>query len=126
MPSTDNQINLTRERTPNALCGVRSHLNQSSCSGFVYLLHFHPRYKHARHYLGYTKHLATRIEEHRCGTGARLTQVAVANGITLELVRTWRGNRKLERMLKRQKNAPLLCPLCNPFAYRRAVNSDSP
>ncbi len=100
-------------------------MDQGQCRGFVYLLHFCPRYKHARHYLGYTKNLTTRIQEHQRGGGARLTQVAVANGIRLELVRIWKGNRKLERILKRRKNAPLLCPLCNPRALRRAANIES-
>lgn len=104
---------------------MRSAFPQDSCAGFVYLLHFHPRYKHARHYLGYTKNIAARIEEHQRGAGARLTQVAVASGTTLELVRLWKGNRKIERLLKHRKNAPLLCPLCNPRALRRASNIES-
>ena len=88
----------------------------------MYLLHFRPHYKHARHYLGYSTDVAARLGEHQRGAGARLTQVAVANGTVLELVRVWKGDRKVERRLKRRKNTPLLCPLCNPFAYRRAAD----
>lgn len=125
MCQSNNQLNSPRERAPHKAWGARSHFENSACSGFVYLLHFHPRYKHARHYLGYAKNLATRIQDHERGEGARLTQVAVANGTALELVRVWRGDRKLERMLKRRKNAPLFCPLCNPRAYRRAAQIEN-
>jgi predicted GIY-YIG superfamily endonuclease len=79
-----------------------------------YLLHFSRPYKHAKHYLGVAKDLFTRVQQHKAGQGARLTQVAVENGIDLYLVRTWNGDRKLERRLKRQHNGPRLCPLCNP------------
>ncbi len=79
----------------------------------VYLIHFNPPYKHARHYLGVTSRpVAERLEEHRAGRGARLTQVAAEAGCVLELVRTWKGGRALERRLKRRKNAPCLCPKC--------------
>jgi len=33
-------------------------------------------------------------------------------GITWRRVRTWQGDRKLERQLKRRKEAPALCPVC--------------
>jgi len=55
-----------------------------------------------------------RLELHKAGKGARLTQVAVEDGIDLQLVRTWNGSRTLERRLKRQKNSPRFCPICNP------------
>jgi predicted GIY-YIG superfamily endonuclease len=84
-------------------------------SATVYLLHFdapicptHP----ARHYLGWTHNLAERLELHRCGRGARLTQVALERGIGWRLARTWTGDRAYERLLKNRKNAPKLCPLC--------------
>lgn len=79
----------------------------------VYLLHFQPSYKHARHYLGYADDIERRLQEHRSGQGARLTEVAMHAGCELMLVRTWpdRG-RHFERKLKRRKNAPKLCPIC--------------
>jgi len=61
-------------------------------AGVVYLLHFSRPYCHAKHYLGWTEDLQTRLEAHRTGTGARLTQVVVEQGITLELARTWDGD----------------------------------
>ena len=80
----------------------------------VYLLHFSPPYQHARHYLGYADEVMPRVWAHRRGHGARLTQVAVDAGCGLILARVWvEGDRRLERRLKRRKDAPRLCPICN-------------
>ena len=79
----------------------------------VYLLHFSPSYKHAGHYLGYADNIERRLAEHRNGTGARLTQVAVQAGCQLHLARVWAdGDRTLERKLKNRHEGPALCPLC--------------
>lgn len=83
-------------------------------SDTIYLLHFNTPFKHARHYLGYTPDLDSRLADHAAGRGARLTQVIAEQGITFQLARTWDGTRADERRLKNQKNAPRLCPLCNP------------
>lgn len=86
----------------------------------VYLLHFNTPYKHARHYLGYTRSgrtLPARLDAHQHGDGARLMEVITDNGITFTLARTWKGkraNRRFERILHRQNNTPALCPICNP------------
>jgi predicted GIY-YIG superfamily endonuclease len=79
-----------------------------------YLIHFSRPYKHAKHYLGSTGDILARLQLHKAGKGARLTQVAVEDGIDLQLVRTWNGGRTLEWRLKRQKNSPRFCPICNP------------
>lgn len=79
----------------------------------VYLIHFDPPYKHAKHYLGFAEDVLPRVWAHQTGHGARLTQVAVDHGCNLVLARVWEdGDRKLERKLKRRKNAPKLCPIC--------------
>jgi len=79
----------------------------------VYLIHFSPAYKHAKHYLGFARDIDARLALHQAGGGARLTQVAAANGCTLILARVWvGGDRALERKLKGRKNAPALCPIC--------------
>jgi len=75
---------------------------------------------HAKHYLGYAEDLAARLERHRAGNGARLMEVVSAAGITWRLARTWPGDRQLERKLKNRKEAPKLCPICNPKALNRA------
>lgn len=91
----------------------------------VYLLHIKPPYKHARHYLGSTPdtRLAQRLSEHRSGKGARLTQVVTEAGHELILARTWEGGREKERELKRWKNSPRLCPICNPNLKMRSDRS---
>lgn len=93
--------------------------------GYCYLIHFdqpignlvNPRGM-ARHYLGYTNQsLKKRLEQHRKGTGARLTRAAVLQyGRELQLVRHWTsGTRALERELKRRHRPSYYCPICNPF-----------
>ena len=81
--------------------------------GTVYLLHFDSPYKHARHYVGYTKDLSARLEAHASGQGARLLEVITGAGIGFQLARTWQGTRKDERRIKNRKEAPRLCPLCH-------------
>jgi predicted GIY-YIG superfamily endonuclease len=87
----------------------------------VYLIHFDRPYKHSRHYLGYAEDLDARIERHHAGNGARLMEVVTNAGITWRLARTWEGDRKFERWLKRKKGASWFCPLCaGPIALNRA------
>jgi predicted GIY-YIG superfamily endonuclease len=86
--------------------------------GTVYLLHFDPPYKQARHYLGHAADLEPRLNAHQHGKGARLTQVAIGAGCALILARTWDGGLDLERRLKRRHNAPALCPICRAQAAR--------
>jgi predicted GIY-YIG superfamily endonuclease len=90
--------------------------------GFVYLLHFEqpiaPGRHTCQHYLGYAKNsVATRLQEHATGHGARLTQVARERGINWRVARLWRGSRWLERRLKDRKETPLLCPICSRHPY---------
>jgi predicted GIY-YIG superfamily endonuclease len=81
--------------------------------GTIYLLHFARPYRHARHYLGFAEDLEQRLAQHRAGRGARLVQVVLGAGIGFEVARTWEGDRRLERRLKNQRNAPArLCPIC--------------
>lgn len=86
----------------------------------VYLLHFDCRINPAhpcRHYIGYARNIPARVEAHRAGSGSRLAAVARQRGIGFVLARQWDGaGRDTERRLKRQKNAPRLCPICNPKA----------
>lgn len=79
----------------------------------VYLIHFNRPYRHARHYLGFTENLDKRITDHLCGMGARLMEVITDAGIEWRVVRTWHGDRRLERRLKNWHNAAFLCPLCS-------------
>lgn len=80
----------------------------------VYLLHFDPPYRHARHYLGSTiLTVDERLTQHLKGIGARLTQVAVENGVVLIVARIWkRRTRVFERQLKNRGGAARICPIC--------------
>lgn len=84
----------------------------------LYLIHFDRPYKHARHYLGWTKSADTldaRLDHHRAGTGARLLAVLKREGIGWQVSRTWLdGTKQDERKLKRTRNLPHYCPVCQP------------
>lgn len=80
--------------------------------GIIYLIHFDEPYKQAKHYLGWTTDLDSRMSTHRKGHGSCLLAAVKKAGIAWELVRTWEGNRDFERHLKNKKNAPRMCPVC--------------
>jgi predicted GIY-YIG superfamily endonuclease len=94
---------------------------QAQNSRIVYLIHFDQVYKRVRHYIGSADDLDARLAQHRAGNGARLMEVITDAGIAWRVARTWKGDRKFERQLKRRKEAPALCPLCaGDAAYKRA------
>ena len=81
--------------------------------GSVYLIHFSEPFGHARHYIGWAKHLELRLNHHRNGNGANLLAKVNEAGITWEVTRVWQDvDRNFERSLKRRKEAPRLCPIC--------------
>jgi hypothetical protein len=86
--------------------------------GSVYLLHFEPPYKQARHYLGWTEgEVEDRLDTHRSGKGSPLIKAAVEAGCAIVLVRVWENvDRHFERALKDANNTPRLCPICNGTA----------
>jgi predicted GIY-YIG superfamily endonuclease len=89
----------------------------------IYLLHFERAYHHAKHYIGSTSDLETRLADHRNGQVARLLQVINDAGISWSVVRTWKGSRLVERKIKQRKQAPDLCPICaGEKAMKRCVN----
>lgn len=86
----------------------------------VYLLHFDPAFRHAKHYLGFSNYLNARIEHHRNGTGANLTKHASKAGSELIVARVWNNaTRATERQLKHAGHHSRLCPICNPKAENR-------
>ena len=88
----------------------------------VYLLHFDPAYKHARHYVGFATYLDARIEHHRKGTGANLTKYASRAGCEMQVARVWEdATRATERKIKQSRHHSRLCPICNPNANRRGI-----
>jgi len=79
--------------------------------GEIYLIHFEKHYHHARHYIGFTK-TDSRTQRHLDGRGSKLLKAVDAAGIAFQVVRTWEGDRHLERKLKNRKKAAKLCPIC--------------
>jgi len=92
------------------------HLADRGGAGTVYLLHLDPPYKHARHYLGWASagNLGNRLGHHAAGSGANLLRYAAKAGGTWRLVRTWPGDRHLERRIKRRGGLRRCCPVCRP------------
>ncbi len=94
----------------------------------VYLIHFdrplgnlnNPRGQ-ARHYLGYSDDLEARLERHREGNGAAIMAAVARAGIDWTVVRTWNGDRGLERKLKNRHNSPQLCPICQSDSVSRRI-----
>ncbi len=75
------------------------------------------RHGQANHYLGYTsKSLKQRLDQHRSGTGAKITRAAsVEYKRELKITRHWNnGTRALEKELKRRHCPRHYCPQCNP------------
>lgn len=86
----------------------------------VYLIHFDRALKQARHYLGYVApdSLSERIDRHKAGNGARLLAECNRQGIGYHVVQSWVfktaiAARDFERKMKRRKNSPRYCPVCN-------------
>lgn len=89
--------------------------------GTIYLLHFDRPFGHAKHYLGWTEGpLENRLNAHATGNGSKLMSHVTAAGIGFTCVRTWQGDRHLERRLK-QRHSPKLCPICSPPKPRHNV-----
>ena len=82
--------------------------------GTVYVLHFDPPYKHARHYIGWTEgdDITARLQVHLRGRGSPLVRAAVAAGVQVQLAATYPGTRYLERRLKRWHKTGQFCAIC--------------
>jgi predicted GIY-YIG superfamily endonuclease len=81
----------------------------------LYLFHFEPPYRRARHYLGIasTPRLALRFAEHQAGRGARLTRRALEAGCRLYVARLWHeASWAQERRLKAMSHLDQWCPYC--------------
>jgi predicted GIY-YIG superfamily endonuclease len=94
--------------------------------GWCYLLHFSKPLGNptnaraqAQHYSGWFEDLEIRVAQHLAGEGAKITRAAVAQGIEISLVATWRAPLSFEKYLKRRKDAPRLCPICCRKQHRR-------
>lgn len=89
--------------------------------GTVYVLHFDPAYRHARHYIGWTAgDVQARLDTHLQGAGSPLIRAAVGAGVSIQLVATMPGSRVLERRLKRWHKTTQFCPTCRARRGGRA------
>lgn len=85
---------------------------------FLYLLHFDVPRHHARHYLGSSDQLESRLAAHATGRGARLTRALWEEGEQWTLAAIFAllphrtSGRDTERMSKKRHNAKAYCPLC--------------
>jgi hypothetical protein len=91
-------------------------------AGTVYVLHFEPSYKHARHYIGWNEgdDVTARIAVHLRGHGSPLIRAAVAVGVEVQLAATYPGTRYLERRLKRWHKTGQFCAICRQRRGGRA------
>lgn len=80
----------------------------------VYVLHFDPPYKHARHYIGFCeKEVNTRLATHCNGNGNPLVKAAVAAGSKITVAHVFKGaDRTFERKLKNRRDVCKWCRLC--------------
>lgn len=91
----------------------------------VYVLHFDPPYKHARHYIGFVKdkhRIRERICEHLSGQGSPLIKAALAAQHQISLAHFWRSApRTFETRLKRRADTPAWCRSCK--LHKRPIPS---
>lgn len=81
----------------------------------VYLLHFDPPFRHARHYIGFTPEdtAVRRIVEHLRGVGTPLVREAIKAGSQILVPHIWTGApREFERWLKARRDTACWCPCC--------------
>lgn len=94
--------------------------------GTIYLVHFERPYRHAKHYLGWTGGtLRARFDRHTSMAtirrGSMLMRAVMQAGIGYKVVKTWRGDRALERRKKANGHASR-CPVCRgEITYDQAV-----
>ena len=89
--------------------------------GTVYVLHFDPAYKHARHYVGWTEgDVVERMAVPLRGRGSPLVRAAVEAGVEVQLAATYEGTRYLERRLKSWHNTGRFCAICRERHHDQA------
>jgi hypothetical protein len=86
----------------------------------VYLLHIDPPYKHASHYIGWSKayHPKERINQHLQDTAKAnpLIKAAIAAGCLVSVAHIWhhRANRTFERQLQESQRHPEVLSALQP------------
>lgn len=84
--------------------------------GHIYLVHFERPYRHAQHYLGWTRELRQRFYRHVSTApqrrGSALMRAVVGAGIAFKVVRVWPGDRAEERRWHDGGHLRRRCPIC--------------
>lgn len=85
--------------------------------GYVYILHFREALvggkKSSRHYVGWSANWIYRVQQHRKGTShARIMEVCFERGIDFDVAIVVRGDKRMERAIKRSHAHARYCPLC--------------
>ena len=83
----------------------------------IYVLHFDPPYRHAGHYVGWTKDadVTRRVREHLEQTGrrpSRLVAAAIGAGCVIRLAASFEGSIEDEQRIKKGHGAKRICPIC--------------
>lgn len=95
----------------------------------VYVLHLHPPFKHARHYIGFTdgEDVAERLREHERGAGSAMLRAACRAGVQLEIAHVFvGGDRHFERRLKNRRDVCSWCRICGRSAEDHEVRRPTP
>lgn len=95
--------------------------------GQVYVLHFTPPYRHARHYIGWAVNAEKRIGEHVNGhlRAGRLPAHAFRAGCALNVAAIVPGSRWYERWLKNRGSAARVCPICTGRPLPTPTNQEA-
>jgi hypothetical protein len=90
----------------------------ASTMGEVYLFHFNAPLGNlanvraqARHYLGFTDDLDSRLKKQLAGKGAKIVAAALAKGLIFEIYH-WPACLATEKLVKRYKKTSAFCPAC--------------
>ena len=80
--------------------------------GVCYLLCFDRPFGHARHYLGFSTNLESRLAAHAAGQGANLLKHVRAAGIGWRLVKTWPVTTRVDERRMHRSGHAKRCPAC--------------
>jgi predicted GIY-YIG superfamily endonuclease len=97
-------------------------------SQMVYLIHFHTKFWHAQHYIGYcdVDRFMTRMSLHLAGKGSKLIRAINKVGIKWNCVRVWMdATRTDERRFKNYHKIARYCPVCSSKEQSPEIDFDS-
>lgn len=90
---------------------------KSTPRGTVYLLHFSRPFgrgkSQAQHYIGFTRNLEDRVEDHTKGRGSKLIRLVTEEGTVITVAKVWKDvDATFEYRLKNRGGAKRICPVC--------------